>query len=143
LYLKFESFFTNGKYVYKVQRSVYYINKVISDCKTRYNQVRVIGGKKLCYVQSSYKTPHLQPDLDFCRVATNLMQRSNFALVMSAWVRLPSDATAVQVHPLPEREENGSGGAIGAEEETRSRSCCGQRSSAWSRHCCLFSPCSI
>jgi hypothetical protein len=33
------------EHVYKVQRSIYYINKVLSSCKTRYNQVQ-----KLLYV---------------------------------------------------------------------------------------------
>jgi hypothetical protein len=28
------------EHVYKVQRPVYYISKVLSDCETRYNQVQ-------------------------------------------------------------------------------------------------------
>jgi hypothetical protein len=42
-------------HVYKVQRPIYYISKVISDCKTHYNQVQ----KLLCHFNYEEQAPAL------------------------------------------------------------------------------------
>jgi hypothetical protein len=42
-------------HIYKVQRPVYYISKVISDCKTHYNQVQ----KLLCHFNYEEQAPAL------------------------------------------------------------------------------------
>jgi hypothetical protein len=52
------------RHVYKVQRTIYYINKVLSDCETRYNQVQellyavLITKRKLLHYFESHLMSH-------------------------------------------------------------------------------------